>query len=331
MITRRVVLNTLTVAGALGALSAVPIARAQPRTVGGWPNRVVKIVVPAGAGGQTDLFARFMADQLGKAFGQPFIIDNKPGASGNIGAMAVVRSPSDGYNLLFTAGSFSVVPQALQASPPYDLLKDLQPIVQIGAGGQFLAVSANSSIKSVADLLAKAQSGQMNYGTTGIGSVTHILMASLLEKGRVKMTHIPYKSGAEVLRELMSGTLEVGWVDTTTGGAAAKADKIRLLGISGTIRVPGNPDIKTLQEQGYGLDLNGWLGLFARAGTPDAIVTAINNEVLRIMNSEEAQSRLTAMNIGVFPANTPEQYAQTVQRDLQAWKKIIVDNNIKAE
>ncbi len=103
------------------------------------------------------------------------------------------------------------------------------------------------------------------------------------------------------------------------GGPAAKADKIRPLGISGIIRVPGNPDIKTLLEQGYGLDLNGWLGLFARTGTPDAIVTAINNEVLRIMNIEEAQSRLTAMNIGVFPANTPEQYAQTVERDLQAW------------
>ena len=112
---------------------------------------------------------------------------------------------------------------------------------------------------------------------------------------------------------------------------AAKADKIRLLGISGTIRVPGNPEIRTLQEQGYGLDLNGWLGLFARAGTPDPIVTAINNEVLRIMTSEEAQSRLTAMNIGVFPPNTPEQYAQTVQRDLQAWKKIITDNNIKSD
>lgn len=106
MITRRLILKTLTAAGPLGALSVMPDAVAQARTVGGWPNRVVKIVVPSGAGGQTDLFARFMADQLGKAFGQPFIVDNKPGASGNIGAMAVVRSPSDGYNLLFTAGSF---------------------------------------------------------------------------------------------------------------------------------------------------------------------------------------------------------------------------------
>jgi len=289
------------------------------------------MVVPSGAGGQTDLFARFMADQLAKTFGQPFIVENKPGASGNIGAMAVVKSPSDGYNILFTAGSFSVVPQALQSSPPYDLIKDLQPIVQIGAGGQFLAVSAHSSIKNVGDLLDKAQSGQANYGTTGIGSVTHILMAALLEKARVKMTHIPYKSGAEVLRELMSGTLEVGWVDTTTGGPAAKADKIRLLGISGTFRVPGNPEVKTLQEQGYGLDLNGWLGLFARSGTPDPIVAAINTEVLRIMTSDEAQSRMNAMNIGVFPPNTPDQFSQTVQRDLRAWKKIIADNNIKPE
>lgn len=331
MFNRRKVLQTLSSMGLIGSLPWGHHSAAQTRSVSGWPNRVVKIVVPAGAGGQTDLFARFMADQLGKAFGQPFIVDNKPGASGNIGAVAVARSPSDGYTLLFTAGSFSVVPQALQSSPPYNLIQDFQPIVQIGAGGQFLAVPFDSPIKSVPELLNKAQSGQLNYGTTGIGSVTHILMAALLQKSNVRMTHIPYKSGAEVLRELMSGSLEVGWVDTTTGGPAARADKIRLLGISGTLRVPGNPEVKTLQEQGYGLDLNGWLGLFTRSGTPDAIVAAINSEVLRIMASEEAQSRLAAMNIGVFPSNTPEQFAQTVQRDFRAWKKIIAENNIKSD
>lgn len=331
MLNRRRLVQILAAGVPLSSSLLIPESRAQTPSVSGWPNRVVKIVVPAGAGGQTDLFARFMAEQLGRAFGQPFIVDNKPGASGNIGAVAVARSPSDGYQLLFTAGSFSVVPQALQASPPYNLIQDFDPIVQIGAGGQFLAVSVDSSIRSVSDLLAKAQSGQMNYGTTGVGSVPHILMSALLQKSQVRMTHIPYKSGAEVLRELMGGTLEVGWVDTTTGGAAARAGKIRLLGISGTVRVPGNPEIRTLQEQGYGLDQNGWLGLFARSGTPGGIVSAINSEVLRIMSSEEAQNRLTAMNIGVFPPNTPEQFAQTVQRDLRAWKKMITDNEIKAE
>lgn len=331
MLNRRKILQTLSSVGVIGSSPWLHQSMAQTRAVSGWPNRVVKIVVPSGAGGQTDLFARFMADQLGKAFGQPFIVDNKPGASGNIGAVAVARSPSDGYTLLFTAGSFSVVPQALQSSPPYSLTQDFQPIVQIGAGGQFLAVSVDSSVKTVADLLNKAQTGQMHYGTTGVGSVPHILMASLLQKSNIKMNHIPYKSGAEVLRELIGGTLEVGWVDTSTGGPAARADKIRILGVSGTVRVPGNPDVRTLQEQGYGLEMNGWLGLFARSGTPEAIVTAINQEVLRIMGSEEAQNRLMGMNIGVFPPNTPDQFAQTVQRDLRSWKKIISDNNIRSE
>lgn len=330
MFTRRKVLQTLIAAGSTGSVFATLNAAAQSRTVGSWPNQVIKIVVPAGAGGQTDLFARFMAEQLWKAFGQPFIVENKPGASGNIGAVAVARSPNDGYSLLFTAGSFSVVPQALQTSPPYDLIRDFQPIVQIGAGGQFFAVSESSSISTVADLLNKAQSGQMNYGTTGIASVPHILMSSLLQKVSVKMAHIPYKSGSEVLRDLIGGSLDSGWVDTTNGGAAARAGKIRILGISGTFRVPGNPEVKTFQEQGYGLELNGWLGLFARVGTPDAIVAAINAEVLRVMASEEARSRLAAMNIGVFPPNTPDQFSQTVRRDLAAWKKIIDDNNIRS-
>lgn len=331
MFNRRQILQTLSSMGLIGSSSWIHHSVAQTRSVSGWPNRVVKIVVPAGAGGQTDLFARFMAEQLGKAFGQPFIVDNKPGASGNIGAVAVARSPSDGYTLLFTAGSFSVVPQALQTAPPYSLIQDFQPIVQIGAGGQFLAVSVDSSVKTVTELLNKAQTGQMHYGTTGVGSVPHILMASLLKKSNIKMNHIPYKSGAEVLRELIGGTLEVGWVDTSTGGPAARADKIRILGVSGTVRVPGNPDVRTLQEQGYGLEMNGWLGLFARSGTSEAIVTAINQEVLRIMGSEEAQNRLMAMNIGVFPPNTPDQFAQTVQRDLRSWKKIIAENNIKSD
>ena len=295
-----------------------------------WPQRPIKVVIPFPPGGPTDLVMRTATEKIQTILKQPVVIENQPGAGGNIGAATVARAAPDGYTFLFATDTLLTVNPHVYKSMPFKL-DDLKPISVLSSFSQTLVCNPSLGVKTVSELIAKSKTMPLSYASGGAGVPGHLSTELLLSMTGMQMTHIPYKSGAEVLRELMSGTLEVGWVDTTTGGAAAKADKIRLLGISGTIRVPGNPDIKTLQEQGYGLDLNGWLGLFARAGTPDAIVTAINNEVLRIMNSEEAQSRLTAMNIGVFPANTPEQYAQTVQRDLQAWKKIIVDNNIKAE
>jgi tripartite-type tricarboxylate transporter receptor subunit TctC len=291
------------------------------------------MLVPVAAGGQTDIFARFVAEHLAKTFGQPFVVENKPGASGKIATQQLLRSAVDGQFLLFSAASFTVVPQALNTSQPYDVLKDLAPIVQIGAGGNFLAVSSELPVRSTRELIemARANPDKLAYGTTGVGSVTHILMASLLQQLGVRMTHAPYKSGSEVMRDIMGGVLPLGWVDTTTGGPAARSGRIRLLGISGTYRVPGNPDVSTLAEQGFGLDQNGWLGLFAAAGTPEPVLRAINTEVNKLMGGEEARQRLALMNIATFPANTPEQFAQTMRTDYQAWRKIVVDNDIKAE
>jgi len=148
---------------------------------------------------------------------------------------------------------------------------------------------------------------------------------------RGKSTHAPYKGGADVLRDLIGGVVPVGWVDTTSGGQAARAGRVRLLGVTGTNRVPGNPDVATLTEQGYPSDLNGWFGIFATTGTPAPIVKSINAEVNRIMASGEARSHLAAMNVANFPANTPEQFAQTVRSDLAAWRRIVVENGISAQ
>lgn len=332
---RRALLQQLAGASLYGLGGALlpGISLAQTKSVNGWPSQPVRVVVPVAAGGQTDIFARYIAEHLARAFGQPFVVDNKPGASGKIGTQQVLRAAPDGLTLLFSAASFTVVPQALSTSQPYDVLKDLAPIVQIGAGGNFLAVGNEQPVRTTRELidLARANPDKLTYGTTGVGSVTHILMASLLRQQGVRMTHVPYKSGAEVARDMIGGVLPLGWVDTTTGGVSGRSGKIRLLGISGTYRVPGNPDVSTLAEQGFGLDQNGWLGLFGLAGTPEAVLRAINAEVNKLMAGEEARQRLALMNIATFPANTPEQFAQTMRTDYQAWRKIVVDNDIKAE
>lgn len=145
------------------------------------------------------------------------------------------------------------------------------------------------------------------------------------------MGHVPYKSGAEVLRDLAGGVLPVGWVDTTTGGPAGASGRIRLLGISGTFRVPGNPDVPTLAEQGFGADMNGWLGVFAPVGTPEGVVRAVNAEINRLMTADEARRRLDSMNIATFPPNLPQAFAMTVRSDVESWRRIAVDNGIKLD
>lgn len=178
---------------------------------------------------------------------------------------------------------------------------------------------------------ARAQPDRISYGTTGVGSVTHILMAAMLKHAGVRMNHVPYKSGAEVLRDLMGGVLPVGWVDTTNGGPAARSGRVRLLGVTGTFRMPGNPEVPTFAEQGFGADLNGWLAMFAPTGTPDPVVRSLNAEVNAVMASEEARARLTAMNVASFPPNTPGQFAQTLRSDMAAWRRIVVENDIRVD
>ncbi len=297
----------------------------------GWPNRPVKLIIPSGAGAQTDIFARFVADHLAKVFGQPFVAENKPGASGNIGAMAVVQAPADGYSLLFGASSFTIFPAALNPNQPYDLLRDLVPIVQIGIGGLFLAVAPDLPVKSVQDMfeLARKEPDKYAYGTTGIGSTGHLIMASLLSQRGLQMTHVPYKSSAEVLRDLSGGALQIGWVDTTSSLGAIQAGKMRPLAHGATVRAPKSPDVLPLKDLGIPWELNGWLGLFARTGTPTTIVRALNAEVNKLVGGEEGRTRLAAMNVASPPSTSPEEFAQMIRRDLPAWRKIVVDNQIK--
>lgn len=317
-------------AASTASLAYPSVARSQSALPDGWPTKPVRLVIPSGPGAQTDLFGRFIGDHLGRVFGQPFVADNKPGASGNIGAMSVMQAPADGHTLLFSAASFTIVPAALNPNQPYDLIRDLTPIVQIGIGGLFLAVAPELPVKGVQDLfeMARQAPGKYSYGTTGIGSTGHLIMASLLSQRGLQMTHVAYKSSAEVLRDLSGGILQVGWVDTTSSLGAIQAGKIRPLAHGSTVRAPRSPDVPPLKDVGIPWELNGWLGLFARSGTPMPIVRAINTEVNKLIHSEEGKARLVAMNAANPPPTTPEEFAQLIRRDLPAWRKIAVDNGI---
>ena len=331
LIDRRTALSRLAGCAAGSALAQPLAATAQGALPEGWPNKPVKLVIPSGAGAQTDIFARYVGDHLAKVFGQPFVAENKPGASGNLGAMAVVQAPADGYTLLFSAASFTIVPAALNPNQPYDLLRELVPIAQIGIGGLFLAVAPDMPVKSVPDLfeLARKEPGKHAYGTTGIGSTGHLIMASLLSQRGLQMTHVPYKSSADVLRDLSGGVLQIGWIDTTSSLGAIQAGKVRPLAHGATVRAPRSPDVPPLKDVGIPWELNGWLGLFARTGTSAAIVRALNAEVNRLVSSEDGRARLATLNAANPPPTTAEEFAQMIRRDLPAWKKIVDDNQIK--
>lgn len=332
-IDRRRALSRIAGLAAGGMALGHPLVTAAAALPDGWPNKPVRLLIPTSPGSQTDLFARWIGAQLAKAFGQPFVPENKPGASGNLAAMAVVGAPADGYSLLFSAASFTIVPAAMRSDMPYDLLRDLVPMVQIGAGGLILAVTPDLPAKSVQELfeLARKEPGKFSYGSTGIGSTAHLIMASLLSQRGLQMTHVPYKSSAEVLRDLGGGVLQIGWVDSTTALGAIQAGKVRALAQASTYRMPRLPDMPTFNDVGIAWTLNGWLGLFTRAGTPLPIVRAINAEVNRSTHSDDGSARLAAMNLANPPPTSPEQFTQMLRNDLAAWRKIALDNNIKPE
>jgi tripartite-type tricarboxylate transporter receptor subunit TctC len=317
--------------GASALVIAAP-CRAQSSPVPGWPVRPVKVVVPGPAGSQTDLFARFVAEHFAKVFGQPFVVDNKPGGSGIIGSMAAAKAAPDGYTLLLSNASFIVVARALGVPMAYEL-NELAPIAQLAVGGTILSVAPELPVRTVKELVAylAAQPAPLSYGTLGNGSSSHLTMEWLMSSNGLKATHVPYKSGSEVGRDLAGGVIPMGWVDTSTAVPLMKAGRIRGLAVNATLRMPATPEVPTLTEAGYRFETNGWQAVFVTGGTPEPVVRALGEAIAQLMQTEEARQRVATMNAAIPAPHTPEMFARMIQDDLRAWRKIAVDNGIKAQ
>jgi tripartite-type tricarboxylate transporter receptor subunit TctC len=292
----------------------------------------VRVVVAGPAGSQTDLFARFVSEQLAKSFGQPFVVDNKPGGSGIVAAMAAAKAAPDGHTLLLSNASFIVVARALGVPMSYEL-NELAPIAQLAVGGTFLSVAPELPVRSVKELIAYlgTQPAPPSYGTLGNGSSSHLTMEWLLSTNGVKATHVPYKSGSEVGRDLSGGVIPIGWVDTSTAVPLMKAGRIRVLAVNATQRMPATPEVPTLTETGYRFETDGWQALFATGGTPEPVVRALGESIAQLMKTDEARQRVALLNGAVPAPHTPEMFARMIQDDLRAWRKVAVDNGIKAQ
>ena len=299
-----------------------------------WPNKPVKVIVSGAAGSGTDIAARVITEPLSRAFGQPFVIDNRPGANGMIGTDAVAKAPNDGYTLLFTYAAAQVVNQTLYEKVPYDGARDFAAIAQIGAGGNLLVVSPSMPVNNLKEFIAyvKAKPADaLSYGSWGNGSGGHLSMEALKQQAGLTMQHVPYKSTAAANTDLIGGQIQVAFSAMASGLSLVQSGKLKAIAVSGPYRVPQLPDVRTMTEQGVTFDLTAWYGMFAPAGTPPAIVNAVNTEIVRMIAAPENAERWKVLGFSEMPLKTPAQFADTVKRDIRDWGAIVRAGNIKAD
>ena len=296
---------------------------------GDFPNRPVRIVLPFPPGTVNDAVLRLVGDGLAQRWKQPIVIDNRPGASSIIGSDHVAKAAPDGYTLL---ANITLVVQnpALRKKLPY-AFSDLRAVTQFNRQQLPVFVRADLPVQNVTQLLAlaRAQPNKINFATWGLGSTAHLLLEKMRVDNDAPMLHVPYKGGADIIKALLSGEADVAVADLLSPDAHFKSGKLRVIGVTGPVRLPSMPQVQTLQEAGVtGFDGYNWLGLFAPARTPDAIVRRLSEDI-QAVQADPALTRRFVEEMYVHPsATTPEEFAQIVDRDLQTWTSVIRRVNV---
>ena len=321
---RRTFLKLVGGAGAGLSLSPAVVGAQAP-----WPSRPVKIIVPFGAGGGTDNLARYWGEMLGKAFGQQFVIENRGGASGMIGTEATAKAEPDGYTLLISSNS-STVNLPLLRKTSYDQ-KSLNAIVRVGDGISGFCVHPSTGLNSIKELVdyVKANPGKMPFGTPGPGTSGHMRMEMLSHRTGIKFLHVPYRGGAEVLNDLLTGTVQIA--NDPTNNAAIKAGKVKLLCVNHSTRSPDFPDVPTLTEAGYpNSDVPLWFAIWAPMAVPQPIVDALHAKVTEITKLPETAARL--LLIGMLPVTSTQAGLQAFREaEIKTTSELIKLANIKLE
>jgi tripartite-type tricarboxylate transporter receptor subunit TctC len=299
-------------------VASLAIASTAPAQGEEWPQRPVKVVVPYAPGGNADDVARLIARHLGEAFGQPFVVENRPGASGAIAAEAVARSPADGYTLFVASvPQIAIMPATMKTS--FDPLRDVVPITAISSNPLALVVHPGVPARSVAEFVAYARSrpGELTYAAVGVGSITHLAMVLFAKRVGIDMVPVMYKGGAPALTDVIAGHVKTHFAIVSPVVPYASGGMLRLLAVSGETRVSVLPDVPTMIESGYpGFKMLNWTGLVAPAGTPKDIVDRIAREVARATRDPRIVSALTAG--GVDPlGNTPAEFAAMIADDIR--------------
>ena len=307
------------------ALVAAPSAHADD-----YPTRTIKLIVPTGAGGITDILARLVGKHISEQFGQPVIIDNRTGAGGTIGTRAVAQAEPDGYTLLMVFPSHAANP-ALYAKLPYDSEKDFAPISMVTKVSEILLVPNTSPAKSVKELVELARKEPLNYASVGVGSLAHLSMELFLSTAGVKITHVPYRSVPQAQQAVMTGEVAAFFDTPITALPQVKAGTVRALGISTAKRLAVAPEIPTIAEAGLGgYEVVGWNGVLAPAGTPRPIIDKLNKVIVDALKTPEMEKLLMEQGLeGV--GNSPEEFAALMHADIEKWKRVTREAGIEPQ
>ncbi len=298
-----------------------------------YPNRAVRVIIPAPAGSPGDIIARAIGDRLAQAFSQPFVVDNRAGANYGIGTEAVAKSAPDGYTLLMTASPHTINP-ALYPSLPFDPIKDFSPITLVAVTPLVLVVNPALPVKSVAELLAyvKARPGKVNYGSAGNGSTLHLAGEMFNKQGGVQMVHVPYKGVTQAVTDLLGGHVSLMFPGGPIALPHVKSGKLRALATTGSMRTAAAPDLPTVAEAGLpGFDIAAWYGMLAPVNTPTAVITRVHGEVVKMLKTPELKERWTGLGADVVYQDTPEQFGAFLRADVAKWAKVIKEGNIRPD
>lgn len=300
-----------------------------------YPSKPLKIIVPFPAGGDLDPIARGLGDHFQATWGQPYIVENKPGANAMIGTEFVAHSPPDGYTLLICSPGPMTINPSLYAKVPYTVGKDIIPVSLVGVAPIVMVIGKKMPASTFQEVVSymKANPGKISFASAGIGNVTHLVAELFLSEEGISAVHVPYKGAQAVIADLLGGHIEMYFnpLPSTRAYLKQNSDKVTGLAVTTIKRAPDYPDIPTLDELGLkGFDVYSWYGLCAPGGTPSDIVNKLSVEVGRALASGDLPARLRG--VGVVPQpSTPEQFADQIQRESAVWNRIIKQKNIKAE
>ncbi len=314
----------LAVAMSLAAVGFVGEARAQS-----YPTRTIRIVVPFAPGGGVDTLARLVGTKLSELVGQPVVVEHRPGAGGNLGADAVAKSAPDGYTLLLTVSGLAISP-ALYRTLPFDPVKDLIPVTEVISTALVLVLNPKVPITSTEQLVAltKSRPGSLNYGSSGLGAPLHLAMEILKHSAGVDIVHVPYRGDAPLNAALIAGDVQMAFVPQLSGLPLIKSGLVRAVGVTGTVRSSALPDVPTIAEAKIaGLETSSWNGIFVPAGTPRAIVSIIQKEIARVINSPDVAERIRAVGSETV-GSTTEAFDAKFKAEVARFAKVIDEAKI---
>ncbi|HLQ00837.1 MAG TPA: tripartite tricarboxylate transporter substrate binding protein [Burkholderiales bacterium] len=316
---------------ALAALALVALATAAPAQ--DYPAKPIRLIVPFPPGGGTDIAARTVANKLSETVKWTFVVENKPGAGGNLGVEQAVKSPADGYTLVIGQTSNLAINPTLYAKLPYDPLKDLSPVALIVSAPVVFVVATNSPYKSLGDLVAAAKRdpGAVSFASPGNGTVSHLAGEFLQRSAGVKFTHVPYKGAAQAMTDLLGGQVQSFMSSVPSALAQIRGGRLRAIAVTSAKRAAQMPDVPTIAESGYpGFEAITWYGLLAPAGTPVVIIARLNAELNRVLETPDVRERL-ATEGGEVLGGSPERFASLLKADQAKWGRVVKESGAKVD